>query len=113
VYDSGIVACLKVSLADSCSLLRSLLICSLCASLLQQVHAESLSEELLEERLHAHVDAKVAELTVLEDADMDGEGSGDKVADAAAAQPLFIGGLESGLEMKKIFGEDFKITYWQ
>jgi hypothetical protein len=89
------------------------------SSLLAQVKSSAVSEEVLQAKLRAHVDAKDAELAQLgegEDGD-DGGGAGSKGASAsaaaAAATPFFIGGMDmENIELNYLFGEDFKIAYW-
>ena len=80
---------------------------SSCLALLRSVLADGVTEELLESRLHEHVEAK--------DAEMELQHSDEAIADLGQqqAQTFFIAGMEmEHLELKTIFGEDFKITYW-
>ena len=77
---------------------------SSCANLLSAAAAGTLNEEVLEEKLHAHVEAKDAEMELL---------GGEEAAEAGVvAGPFFIGGLEKELEMKNLYADDFKIKVW-
>lgn len=84
------------------------MVVSVCASLLRDVTSDALNEDVLEEKLHAHVDAKDHEMTL--------ELLGGEEEDAAAGLPTgpwFIGGMDTkNMDFKFMHAEDFKITHW-
>jgi hypothetical protein len=79
-----------------------------CLSLMRDVLSEGVTEELLESRLHDHVEAKDAEMELAHSDEAIGGGEANQ-----AASELFIAGIESEhVEFKPLYGEDFTIKIW-
>ena len=78
---------------------------SSCSLLLREVRDELVTEELLEERLLEHVDAR--------DAEMEEESQHETGGQKETATKFYIGGIETEqTDFKQVWGENFSLTLW-